>query len=115
MLKWVLDQLLWGYPHLVDFAFSEYADVRRRNIEQPQTRQNDREAALADSEKEVPPPPPPESSAELWAHAKAEDVNPEYHCGEGLPIPRGLAGLGSVGIPIPNSGLTGLCSSWYRV
>ena len=37
------------------------------------------------------------------------------HCGEGLPIPRGLAGLGGVGIPIPNSGLTDLCSSWYRV
>ena len=78
MLKWVLDQLLWGYPHLVDFVFSEYADVRRRNIEQPQTRQNHREAALADSEKEVPPPPPPESSAELWAHAKAEDVRSEF-------------------------------------
>ena len=31
------------------------------------------------------------------------------HCGEGLPIPRGLASLGGVGIPMPNSGLTGLC------
>ena len=33
------------------------------------------------------------------------------HCGEGLPIPRGLASLGGVGIPMPNSGLTGLCHS----
>ena len=69
MLKWVLDQLLWGYPHLVDFVFSEYADVRRRNIEQ-------REAAPAKSEKEVPPPSLSEPFAELWAHARAEDVNP---------------------------------------
>ena len=78
MLKWVLDQLLWGYPHLVDFVFSEYSDVRRRNIEQRRTRQNDREAAPAESEKEVRPPPLSESSTKLWAHAKAEDVRPEF-------------------------------------
>ena len=67
-LKWVLGSLLWGYPNLVDFVFSEYADVRRRNTEQPQTRQKGREAGPAEQE----------TSAELWAHAKAEDVHPEY-------------------------------------
>ena len=74
----MLGRLLWGYPHLVDIVFSEYSDVRRRNIEQDQTRQSDREAAPAGSEKEVRPPPISEPSAELWAHAKVEDVNPEY-------------------------------------
>ena len=69
---------LWGYPHLVDFVFSEYSDVRRGNIEQRRTRQNDREAVPAESEKEFRPPPPSEPSAELWAHANAEDVCPEF-------------------------------------
>ena len=77
-LKWLLGSLLWGYPHLVDIVFSEYADVRRRNIEQRRTKQNDREAAPAESEKEAPPPPLSELSTELWAHAKAEDVSPEF-------------------------------------
>ena len=36
------------------------------------------EATPAESEKEVRPPPLSKPSAELWAHAKAEDVNPEY-------------------------------------
>ena len=79
MLDLVLGILLWGHPHLVDFVFSEYADVRRRNIEQRRTKQNDREAAPAESEKEFRPPPLSEPSAELWAHAKGEDVNSEYH------------------------------------
>ena len=52
--------------------------MRRRNIEQRRTRQNVREVAPAEPEKEVRPPPLSEPSAELWAHAKAEDVNPEY-------------------------------------
>ena len=74
----MLGSLLCGYPHLVDIVFSEYADVRRRNIEQRRTKQNDREAAPAESEKEFRPPPLSEPSAELWAHAKVEDVNSEY-------------------------------------
>ena len=77
-LKWLLGSLLCGYPHLVDIVFSEYADVRRRNIEQRRTKQNDREAAPAESEKEFRPPPLSEPSAELWAHAKREDVSSEY-------------------------------------
>ena len=77
-LKRELGRLLWGYPHLVDIVFSEYADVRRRNIEQLRTRQNDGEAAPAESEKEFRPPPLSEPSAELWAHAKREDVSSEY-------------------------------------
>ena len=78
-LKGNLGRFLWGYPHLVDIVFSAYVDVRRRNIEQRRTKQNDREAAPAESEKGVRPPPLSEpSSAELWAHAKAEDVNPEF-------------------------------------
>ena len=77
-LKVELDRLLWGYPHLVGVAFSGYADVRRRNIEQRQTRQNDREAVPAGSEKEVRPPPLSEPSTELWAHAKVEDVRSEF-------------------------------------
>ena len=77
-LKQQLAGLLWGYPHLVNVFFSEYSDVHRRNIEQRQTRQNDREAAPAESEKEVRPPPLSEPSTELWAHAKAEDVSSEY-------------------------------------
>ena len=77
-LKWQLGWLLWGYPHLVDLLLSEYADVRRRNIEKRRSRQNDREAAPAESEKEVPPPLPSDPVAELWAHAKAKDVNTEY-------------------------------------
>ena len=74
----ILGRLLWGYPHLVDIVFFEYSDVRRRNIEQRRARQNDREAAPVGSEKEVRPRPISEPSAELWAHAKVEDVNPEY-------------------------------------
>ena len=77
-LKRVLGSFLWGYPHLVDFVFSEYSDVRRGNIEQRRTRQNDREAAPAESEKEVRPPQLSEPSTELWAHAKAEDVRSEF-------------------------------------
>ena len=77
-LKLWLGRLLWGYPHLVNIVFSEYADVRRRNIEQRRTKQNDREAAPAESEKEFRPPPLSEPSAELWAHAKREDVSSEY-------------------------------------
>ena len=77
-LKPKLGRLLWGYPHLVDIVFSEYAAVRRRNIEQRRTRQNDREAAPAESEKEAPPPQLSEPSTKLWAHAKTRDVNPEY-------------------------------------
>ena len=73
-----LGSLLWGYPHLVDIVFSEYADVRRRNIEQRWTSQNDREVAPAESEKEVRPPPLSEPSTEVWAHAKAEDVSTEF-------------------------------------
>ena len=79
-LKTKLGRLLWGYPHIFDIVFSEYADVRGRNIiEQSRTWQNDREGAPAESKKGVRPPPFSEpSSAELWAHAKAEDVNPEF-------------------------------------
>ena len=77
-LKVQLDRLLWGYPHLVDIVFSEYSEGRRRNIEQRRTSQNDRKVAPAGSEKEVRTPPLSEPSTELWAHAKAEDVNPEY-------------------------------------
>ena len=77
-LKWMLGSLLWGYPHLVDIVFSGYADMRRRNIERRQTRQNDRDAVPAESEKEVRPPPLSESSTEMWAHAKREDVSSEY-------------------------------------
>ena len=78
MLKETLGRFLWGYPNLVEIVFSEYADVRRRNIEQRRTKQNDREAAPAESEKEFRPPPLSEPSAELWAHAKREDVSSEY-------------------------------------
>ena len=77
-LKRIIGRLLLGYPHLVDVVFSECADVRRRNIEQRRTRENGREAAPAESEKEVRPPPLSEPSTELWAHAKAEDVSSEY-------------------------------------
>ena len=77
-LKKRLGRLLWGYPHLVDVVFSEYADVRRRNIEQRRTRQNDGEAGPAESEKESPHPPLSEPSTEVWAHAKAEDVSTEF-------------------------------------
>ena len=77
-LKEKLGRLLWAYPHLVDIVFSGYADVRRRNIEQRQTKQNGRRAAPDESEKEVQPPQLSEPSTELWAHAKAEDVNPEF-------------------------------------
>ena len=73
-LKEELSSSLWGYPHLVDIVFSEYAGVRGRNIEQ----QNGREAAPAESEKEVRPPQLSEPSTELWAYAEVEDVNPEY-------------------------------------
>ena len=52
--------------------------MHRRNIVQPQTRQNDIEAAPAESEKEVRPPQFSEPPAKLWAHAKAEDVIPEF-------------------------------------
>ena len=41
-------------------------------------RQNDREAASAESEKDVRPPPLSEPSTELWAHAEVEDVCPEF-------------------------------------
>ena len=77
-LKRELGSLLWGYPHLVDIVFSEYADVRRRNIERHQTRRNDRDAVPAESEKEFRPPPLSEPSTEVWAHAKAEDVSTEF-------------------------------------
>ena len=77
-LKAMLGRLLWGYPHLVDIVFSAYADVRRRNIEQRRTRQNDRDVIPAESEKEFRPPPLSEPSTELWAHAEAEDVSSEY-------------------------------------
>ena len=78
LLKRALGILLWGYPHLVDIIFSDYADIRRGNTDQGQTSQNDREAAPAESEKEFRPPPLSEPSAELWAHAKREDVSSEY-------------------------------------
>ena len=81
-LKVELDRLLWGYPHLAGVAFSEYADVRRRYIYQLWTSQNDREAAPAESEKEVRPPPLSEPSTEQWAHAKTEDVSSEYITGD---------------------------------
>ena len=77
-LKPKLSRLLWGYPHLADIVFSGYADVRRRNMEQGWTRRNGREAALAESGKEVRAPPLSEPSTALWAYAKAEDVSPEY-------------------------------------
>ena len=77
-LKRKLGILLWGYPHLVDVVFSDYANVHRRNIEQRRTRQNDRDAVPAESEKEFRHPPLSEPSAELWAHANTEDVNSEY-------------------------------------
>ena len=77
-LKQQLGRLLWGYPHLVEIVFSEYSDVRRRDIEQHQTRQNDRKATPAESGKEVRPPPLSEPSTELWAHAEVEDVCPEF-------------------------------------
>ena len=69
---------LWGYQHLVDILFSAYADVRKRNIEKLQIKKNGREATPAVSEKEARPPPFSEPSTEIWAHAKVEDVNPEY-------------------------------------
>ena len=74
----MLNRLLWGYPHLVKIVFSEYADVRRRSLVQRETRQNNTEAAPTDSEKEALLSQVPESSAQLWAHAKVEDVDPEY-------------------------------------
>ena len=74
----MLGRLLWGYPHLVDIVFSEYSDVRRRNIAQRRTRQNDRDAVPAEPEKEVRAPPLSEPSTELWAHAEVEDVCPEF-------------------------------------
>ena len=77
-LKRQLALFLWGYPHLVDVVFSEYANVHRRNMEHRPTRQNDREAAPAESEEEVRPPPLSEPSTELWARAEAEDVSPEF-------------------------------------
>ena len=77
-LKRELGRLLCGYPHLVDIVFSEYSEGRRRNIEQRRTSQNDREVAPAGSEKEVRAPPLSEPSTELWAHAEAEDVSPEF-------------------------------------
>ena len=77
-LKRWLGIRLWGYSHLVEIIFSEYSDVRRRNIEQRRTRQNDSEAAPAESEKEAPPPQLSEPSTEVWAHAKIEDVSSEY-------------------------------------
>ena len=77
-LKQQLGGFLWGYAHLVDSVISECVDVRRRNIEQRRTRQNDREAAPAESENEVPPPLPSDPAAKLWAHEKARDVNTEY-------------------------------------
>ena len=52
--------------------------MRRRNIEQRQTKQNGRRAAPDESEKEVQPPQLSEPSTELWAHAEAEDVSPEF-------------------------------------
>ena len=77
-LKLWLGRLLWGYPQLVEIVFSEYVDVRRRNIEQRRTSQNDREAVPAESENEFRSPLLSEPSAELWAHAKVEDVSAEY-------------------------------------
>ena len=52
--------------------------MRRRNIEQRRTRQNDGEAGPAESEKESPHPPLSEPSTEVWAHANAVDVSPDY-------------------------------------
>ena len=52
--------------------------MRRRNIEQRRTRQNDREAAPAESKKEVRPPQLSGPSTELWAHAETEDVSLEF-------------------------------------
>ena len=78
LLKRALGILLWGYPHLVDIIFSDYADIRRGNTDQGQTSQNDREAAPAELEKEASPPQLSEPSTELWAHAKAEDVSTEF-------------------------------------
>ena len=72
--KQLNEQFLWGYPHLVDIVFSEYSDVRERR-EQRRMKRNVREA---ESEKEAPPLQLSEPSTELWAHAKAEDVNSEY-------------------------------------
>ena len=77
-LKQQLGGFLWGYAHLVDSVISECVDVRRRNIEKRRTRQNDRGATPAESEKEVRPPSLSEPSNELWAHAKTEDVSSEY-------------------------------------
>ena len=77
-LKEKLGRLLWAYPHLVDIVFSGYADVRRRNIEQRQTKQNGRRAAPDESEKKFRPPQLSEPSTELWAHAEAEDVSLEF-------------------------------------
>ena len=38
-------------------------------------------------------------------------VSDGFHCGEGLPIPRGLASVGGVGVPRSKSGLADLrCS-----
>ena len=73
-----LGRLLWGYPHLVHIVSSGYADVRRRNTEQPQTRQKGREAGPAEQEKEVRPPQLSGPSTELWVHAEAEDVSLEF-------------------------------------
>ena len=52
--------------------------MRRRNIEQRQTRQNDGEVTPAEPKKEVRPPPLSEPSAELWAHGEPKDVDLEY-------------------------------------
>ena len=52
--------------------------MRRRDTVQRRTRQNNREAGPAESEKESPPPPLSEPSAELWAHGEPKDVNLEY-------------------------------------
>ena len=77
-LKLWLGRLLWGYPQLVEIVFSEYVDVRSRIIEQRQTKKIDKEATPAESKKEFRPPLLSEPSTGLWAHAKGEDVNPEY-------------------------------------
>ena len=45
---------------------------------QRETWQDTTEAVPTDSEKVALPSPVPESSIQLWAHAKVEDVDPEY-------------------------------------
>lgn len=79
--KWLKNRLarrLWGYPYLADIVFSEYADVRRRDLEDRRRRQNETEDTSSVSEKEASPPPPPVPYERLWAFADAEDVNPEF-------------------------------------